>query len=192
MSSAASHEPDSSTLPGAPAVLVATRSPGVLGAVAVAALVGWALNLLGGLRFPANAPVEWVYNAVLGLDFIAVAIACGIGCLLSISPRPVAQARVMPWAALVLALVAVVAWATTASGLFATATGGRGMYADDTWGVLLVQVPWVLGAVFGAYGYRRPPRPGHNLAALIAIGLWGLVAVGVVASALLYAAGLTD
>lgn len=170
-----------------------SRSLWVLASVAVAAIVGWIVNMVAGFQFPQNAPVEWVYNAGISLDLIGVAIATGIGALLTIRPHPVRKARVFPWLGLGFGVVAVVAWAISSGGMWDTLLfGGRGRYMIDVGGAFYLGALWSLGAIFSAYGYRKPARPWHNAAAIAGIALWAIVLVGVATSAVLYALDLTD
>ena len=179
-----------------PLVLIvdpAIRNVWVLAGVAVAAIVGWIVNMVAGFGFPPNAPVEWIDNAGISLDLIAVAIATGIGALLSIHPRPVRKARVFPWLGLGFGVVAVIGWAVSSAGLWETLfLGGRGRYMQDIAGAFALGIPWTLGAIFSAYGYRTPAYRWHNAAAIAGIVLWAIVLVGVLLSAVLYAADLTD
>jgi hypothetical protein len=123
------------------------------------ALVGIVLNVLGGAGFPSNAPVEWIMNAGITIDLVAVLIA----------------------------------WALASQGLWDTLlTGGRGRYMYDTAGAFYLGIPWALGAIFSAYGVRGRTRPHLNAVAFTGIGLWAITLLGVLASALLYAADLTD
>jgi hypothetical protein len=169
------------------------RSIWVLAGVAAAAIVGWIVNMVAGFGFPQNAPVEWVYNAGISLDLIGVAIATGIGALLTIRPRPVRMARVFPWLGLGFGVIALVGWAISSGGLWDTLLfGGRGRYMIDVGGAFYLGAVWSLGAIFSAYGFRRPSYRWHNAAAIAGIVLWALVLVGVLLSAVLYAADLTD
>ena len=171
----------------------AIRSVWVLAGVAVVAIVGWIVNMVAGFGFPQNAPVEWIYNAGISLDLIGVAIASGVGALLSIRPRPVRKARVFPWLGLGFGVVAVIGWAVASEGLWETLLlGGRGRYMEDTAGAFALGAVWSLGAIFSAYGYRTPARRWHNAAAIAGIVLWAVVLIGVLLSAVLYAADLTD
>lgn len=171
----------------------AHRSVWVLAGVAAAAIVGWVVNMIAGFGFPQNAPVEWVYNAGISLDLIGVAIATGIGALLSIRPHPVRKARVFPWLGLGFGVVAVIGWAVASGGLWDTLLfGSRGRYMEDTAGAFFLGAVWSLGAIFSAYGFRRPAHRGHNAAAIVGIVLWAVVLVGVLLSAVLYAVDLTD
>lgn len=171
----------------------ALASPWGHAVVAGLAIVGIVLNVIGGAGFPAAAPVEWVMNAGITIDLVAVAIACGIGFGVSLRARAVRPARVFPWLGLGFAALVLVFWAATAAGLFETVfLDGRGRYMNDVAAPFYAGAPWVLGAVFSAYGVRRRTTPLLNAAAWTGIGLWAIVLVGALASALLYAADLTD
>ncbi len=172
---------------------IATPSPWGHAVAAGLALLGIVLNVVGGAGFPPAAPVEWLMNAGLTIDLVAVLIACGIGFAVTLRSRPVRPALVFPWLGLGLSAAALVAWAVSAGGLVETLfLGGRGRYMDDVAGAFLLGVPWTLGAIFSAYGLRRGTKPYLNAASWAGIGLWAVVLAGVLASALLYAADLTD
>ncbi|QNO36805.1 hypothetical protein H4J02_09965 [Protaetiibacter sp. SSC-01] len=172
---------------------IATPSPWGHAVVAALALVGIVLNVIGGAGFPAAAPVEWLMNAGLTIDLVAVLIACGIGVGVTLRARPVRPALVFPWLGLGLSAVALLAWAVGAVGLYETLFfGGRGRYMEDVGGAFLAGIPWALGAIFSAYGIRRGTQRRLNVAAWVGIAMWAIVLVGVLASALLYAADLTD
>jgi len=161
--------------------------------VAALAVVGLTLNVIGGAGFPSNAPVEWVMNAGITIDIVAVALACGIGIGVSARMRPARPSRVFPWLGLAFAAVALVIWAVMSGGMWETLLGlGRGRYMDDTSGAFVAGIGWALGGIFSAYGLRRRQPAQLNAAAWAGIALWAVVLVGVVASALLYAADLTD
>jgi len=171
----------------------AALTPSAHVVVAGLAVVGLVLNVLGGAGFPSNAPVEWIMNAGLTIDIVAVALACGIGAGVSTRMRPARPSRVLPWLGLGFGVVAVVAWAVTSGGMWESLLGlGRGRYMDDTGGVFTVGIGWVLGGAFSAYGVRRRQAGHLNAAAWCGVAMWAIVLVGVVASALLYAADLTD
>jgi hypothetical protein len=157
------------------------------------ALVGIVLNVLGGAGFPSNAPVEWIMNAGITIDLVAVFIACAIGFGITLRRRPARPSLVFPWLGLGLTAVALIAWALASQGLWDTLlTGGRGRYMYDTAGAFYLGIPWALGAIFSAYGVRGRTRPHLNAVAFTGIGLWAITLLGVLASALLYAADLTD
>ncbi|MGN6274134.1 MAG: hypothetical protein ACTHMQ_13705 [Protaetiibacter sp.] len=171
----------------------ATLSPWGHAVAAALALGGIVLNVIGGAGFPSNAPVEWIMNAGLTIDLVAVFIACAIGFGVSVRMRPARPSLVFPWLGLGFAALALVAWALASQGLWETLLAdGRGRYMNDTAGAFYLGVPWTLGAIFSAYGVRGRSRPHLNAVAFTGIGLWAIVLIGVLASALLYAADLTD
>lgn len=157
------------------------------------AVVGIVVNVSGGANFPSNAPVEWIMNAGITIDLVAVAIACGIGVRVARGRRLARPARVFPWLGLGLGIVAVVTWAVSSSGLWETLfLGGRGRYMNDVAGAFLFGIAWALGAIFSAYGVRGNTRPHLNVVSAFGIVLWAVVLVGVLASAVLYGLDLTD
>lgn len=171
----------------------AVQSPWGHLVVLVLAVVGIVVNVIGGAGFPANAPVEWIMNAGLTIDLVAVALACGIGLLVTKRRRLTRPSHVFPWVGLGLSAVALGAWAVVSQGLWATLFfEGRGHYGTDTMGAFLFGIPWALGAIFSAYGVRANTKPYLNAAAIVGIVLWAVVLLGVLTSALLYAADLTD
>ncbi len=162
----------------------------VVGGVAVAGLV---LNFLGLANFPGNAPVEMVMAFGIGIDLIATIVVAVVGLVIALV-RPMSRAsRVFPWLGLGFAAVALIAWAVAAGGLFETLfAGGRGRYMNDTGGLFLFGIPWVLGAAFSAFGLRYPSTPARTLASAGGIVLWAIVVAGAVASSVLYGMDLTD
>jgi hypothetical protein len=171
----------------------ATLSPWGHGVAAGLAAVGIVLNVIGGAGFPSNAPIEWIMNAGITIDLVAVFIACAIGFGISLRMRPARPSLVFPWLGLGLAALALVFWALASQGLWDTLLNdGRGRYMNDTAGAFYLGVPWTLGAIFSAYGVRGRTKPHLNAVAFTGIGLWAIVLLGVLASALLYAADLTD
>ncbi len=157
------------------------------------ALVGIVVNVVAGAGFPSNAPVEWIMNAGLTIDLVAVFIACLIGFIVSLRRRPARPAIVFPWLSAAVALLSLVIWAFASQGLWETLLlGGRGRYMNDTGGAFVAGIPWAIGAIFGAYGLRARTKPHLNALSWAAIGLWAIVLLGVLASAVLYAMDLTD
>lgn len=188
-SSASSANPYAPSTP----VSIATPSPWGHAVVAGLALVGIVLNVIGGAGFPAAAPVEWLMNAGITIDLVAVLIACGIGFGVTLRARPVRPSLVFPWLGFGFSVVAFAAWAVSAVGLYETLFfDGRGRYMNDVGGVFLLGLPWTLGAIFSAYGLRRGTRAPLIAASWVGIALWAISLAGVLASALLYAADLTD
>lgn len=162
-------------------------------AVLVLALLGLVVNVIAGANFPSNAPIEWIMNAGLTIDLVAVVIACGIGVSISRRRTLARPARSFPWWGLGFGLLALVAWLAASAGLWETVfLGGRGRYMDDVGGAFLTGILWSLGAIFSAYGVRKRASWTLNLVAVIGIVLWLIVLLGVLASAVLYAVDLTD
>ncbi len=178
--------------PPADTARTAIASPWGHAVVALLALVAIVINVAGGAGFPAAAPVEWFMNAGLTIDLVAVLIACGIGFRVSLRARPVRPTRVFPWLALGFSFFAFLAWLVFADGLLATLTGGRGRYMEDVAGAFLLGPLWTLGAIFAAYSLRRRGKASLTAVSWASIALWVIVLAGVLASALLYAADLTD
>jgi len=178
----------------APNVLATTqRTPWGHLAVIVLSAAGLALNIVGGLGFPEAAPIEDAMNVGISIDLAALVIVCGTGLIHSLQEPWARPARVFPWLGLGLSLVAFVAWMVNAGGLFETLfANGRGRYMLDTVGPFYFGIPWVLGATFSAYGLRRGGSGWRNAASIAGLALWAIVLVGAVASALVYAADLTD
>jgi len=179
--------------PGYDPFRTALPSPWGHAVAAGLALMGIVLNVIGGAGFPSNAPVEWIMNAGITIDIVAVFLACAIGFGISLRVRPVRPSRVFPWLGLGFSALALLGWASMSAGLWETLFGtGRGRYMDDVFGAFLLGIPWVLGAVFSAYGLRRRTKPVLATASWAGIALWAVVLLGVLSSALLYAADLTD
>lgn len=183
---------------GAPGVApdplaTALLSPWGHTAALVLALIGILLNVVGGAGFPGNAPVEWIMNAGITIDLVAVALACGIGLLTALKRRPARPSFVFPWLGLGFSVLALLAWASSSGGLWETLfLDGRGRYMNDIGGAFVFGIPWTLGAIFSAYSVRGNTKMYLNVAAYVGIALWAITLAGVIASALLYGARLTD
>lgn len=157
------------------------------------ALVGLVLNIAGSAQFPSNAPMEQAMSFGISIDLIAVIVACTVGFWLSLARPAARSARVFPWIGLAFSAIVFVLYAVTAGGLYDTLFfGGRGRYMNDVAVPFMLGIPWVLGAVFSAYGLRAGGKPRMNIPAIIGLALWAILLAGVVASALLYGADLTD
>lgn len=179
--------------PEASAPPAARRVPWGFAVVGGVALVGIVLNFIGLARFPGNAPVEMVMAFGIGIDLLAAIVVAVVGLVIALVRPMSGPSRVFPWLGLGFAAVALIAWAVAAGGLFETLlAGGRGRYMNDTGGVFLFGIPWVLGAAFSVFGLRHPSTPARMLASVGGIVLWAIVVAGAVASSVLYGMGLTD
>lgn len=169
------------------------RTPWGHAAVVVLASAGLVLNIIGGSGFPESAPIEDAMNAGISIDLGAAIVACGVGLVVALMAPRARPTVVFPWLGLGFSVIAFVAWVLNADGLFGTLFAGeRGRYMFDTFGPFYFGIPWVLGAVFSAYGLRRRDSARGNAAAIAGLVIWAIMLVGAVASALLYGADLTD
>lgn len=158
--------------------------------ISTAALIA---NLVAGIGFPSNAPAEWLVNAGIGLALFATMVVSGVGLAVSLRRGLVRPNRVLPWLAFGFGLVSTVVWLAYSTGLWATLAGtGRGAYVADVGGAFLTIPLWSIAPMFAGFALRRRgPALGTTLS-WAAIVLWVVLVAGVVASALLYSAGLTD
>lgn len=177
----------------APAVApIAFRTPWGHIAVILLAAAGLVLNIIGGNASMAG-PVEEIMYFGISVDLAAVILVCGIGLVVSLRAPRATRSSVFPLLGLGFSLIAAIAWAVNADGLFDTLfSDGRGRYMYDTVGPFYSGIAWVLGAVFSAYGLRRRGLAWANTAAVLGILLWTIVLAGAIASGLLYGADLTD
>src|SRR5690606_34115155 len=124
--------------------------------VGTAAVVGLIANTVGLVGFPSNAPIEMLYALGINVDLIAIAVASGIGAVLSRRGYPLRASTPITTLAVVFAAITAVLWviAGGVSSLIGLSIGsGRYMYA--TGGLFLAGALWVLAIVFGSHGYRR-------------------------------------
>ena len=170
-----------------------TRSPVLLLAVAIAAVVGLLANTVGLVGFPGNAPVEQVYALGLNVDFLAIAIVSGIGAYLSRRGYPLRPATALTTIAVSFAAAAAVIWvlAGGAGSIVGLALGsGRYMYASG--GLFFGGALWVLAVIFASHGYRRGGTRRNNVLAIVALSVVGGLALFAVVSSVIYGLGLTD
>lgn len=179
---------------GTTPVGASTRSPALLLGVAIAAVVGLVVNSIGLAGFPGNAPVEMLYALGIGVDFVAIAVACGIGAAVSRRGYPLRAQTPLAVVAVVLAGVAVVVWVWFGGvgSVVELVPPDRGRYMFAAGGLFYAGAPWVLAVVFGAHAFRRRGTPRNNLLAVVALGSAGLLAAYAVASSVIYGMGLTD
>ena len=176
----------------APAGIAYSRSPLVMVAVAVVLLIAGIGNFVLSFGFPQNAPVEWVLNVGTSSTLVMGAIALGIIALatsrVTSTPKPFVTRDGLAFTGLILTGAAFVMWLLLGGGGFimhvVTGEGLRYMY--DVNGIFWAGIPWVLGIIFGAIGYRQGAGRG-NLFALLAVGVGLLLIVPTLASAVIYA-----
>jgi hypothetical protein len=181
----------------------AWHSRALLLALTGVALVGLVLTWIGGQGFPYNAPVEQLYCFGLVVDLFATAIAAGILAIVEFTrrgnpdraSRPT-DTRISVFAILAIALSALAAIAWAAGGgieqLVLLLQGVRTRYMYATGSLFLAGIPWALGMVFGAWGFRPGGHRITNVLALVAVGLGVLLIIPTATAALVYGAGLSD
>jgi hypothetical protein len=172
-------------------------------AVAALAVAAAVLTTVGGQGFPYNAPIEQLYCFGLTFDLVGTAIALGALTVVEFMRRANTARRdiavntrpsVFAIIALALSVFALVAW-TIGGGLFELIDlieGVRTRYMNHTFGLFIAGIPWGLGMVFGAWGFRPGGHRTTNVLALVAILLGLLLAAATTAAALVYGAGLSD
>ena len=191
-------------VPGPPPVYaVAWHSRALLIGVAGAALVMLILTIVGSANFPSNAPVEQIQAFGMIVDLIAVVVV--VGALLIVefvrrgnaarATRPVnVRPSVFAIIALVLSAIALATFLTTGAGeqIGYLIQGIRGRYMYWTGGLFVVGIPWALGGIFGAWGFRPRANTATNILAAIAIGIWLLLAALSTTAAIIYGLDLSD
>jgi len=172
----------------------ATRSPGLLLGVAIAAVVGLIANGIGLAGFPGNAPVEMLYALGIGVDLIAIAVTCGIGAYLARRGYPLRSKSAFAIVSVVLAGVALLAWIWFGGigSILELIPPDRGRYMYASGGLFIAGAPWVLAVIFGAHAYRRRGTTSNNVLALVGFAVPALLAVYAIVSSVIYGMGLTD
>ena len=166
-------------------------------AVATTAFFAAVVNMLSTARFPANAPVEWIYAAGITIDLLVITLVLLIRAIvhskrLPAVPRPPKASRTAIVGA-VLAFTGLLVAVYSAIAYFGTLLGGeRPQYMTATGGVFFYAAPWVLGVIFGVITYRRG---GGKLNTALSVGsmVCGLVVVVLaVTASILYGMDITD
>jgi hypothetical protein len=191
-------------VPGPPPVYaVAWHSRALLIGVAGAALLMLILTIVGSANFPSNAPVEQIQAFGMIVDLIAVIAVVGALLIVEFVRRGNAARATLPVnvrpsmfaiIALVLSAIALVAFLTTGAGeqIGYLIQGIRGRYMYWTGGLFVVGIPWALGGIFGAWGFRPRANTATNILAAIAIAIWLLLAALSTTAAIIYGLDLSD
>ncbi|HEY4151912.1 MAG TPA: hypothetical protein VGM38_01185 [Pseudolysinimonas sp.] len=171
------------------------RSLALLGTTAGLFALGLILEIWGGANFPENAPVEQFYCALVVLDIAAGFVAATTGALIASRDRhPQKRSTVVTIVGLILVVIALGGWIWL-SGVgivLRIPTGARGRYMYDVAGAVAFGIPWIVGTMLCAYGYRRGGSRANAIRGLLGTVV-GLALLGAtVASAVLYGLGLTD
>ena len=171
------------------------RSLALLGTTAALFAIGLILELWGGLNFPSNAPIEQIYCAGLVLDIAGGFAVATTGAIIAARHRfPLKRSTVSTIVGIILVGAALTAWiALSGIGIvLRIPTGDRGRYMDDVLGLVVAGIPWIVGTMLCAYGYRRGGSRGNAIRGLVGTVVGLLLLGGTVASAVLYGLGLTD
>ncbi|MEP6842668.1 MAG: hypothetical protein ABJA11_04045 [Pseudolysinimonas sp.] len=171
------------------------RSLALLGTTAVLFAIALILEIWGGVNFPGNAPVEQIYCAAVVLDIAAGFVVATTGAIIAARHRyPLKRSSVATIVGLALVGIALAGWIWLSGvGIVVRLpTGDRARYMFDAAGAVYFGIPWIVGTMLCAFGYRRGGSRGNALRGLLGtiIGLALLAAT--VTSAILYGLGLTD
>lgn len=182
---------------------VVWRSRAALIATGGLAIVAGILTIIGGLNFPSGAPVEQIYCFGLIVDLAAVAIAVGAISAVEFTRRGIpgradvpVNTRLSVFAIVAVALSAVAAFAWAGGGgieqLGYLVSGIRPRYMYATGALFIAGIPWALGAVFGALGFRPGGNRVTNVLALVALAIWAVLAIITTVHAVVYGLDLSD
>ncbi|HEY4225467.1 MAG TPA: hypothetical protein VGM70_06605 [Pseudolysinimonas sp.] len=182
--------------PAAPASGVGpARSVALLGTTAVLFAVGLIAQWWGLADFPSNAPVEQIYAILIELDIVAGFLVATTGAIIASQRRvPLKGSSVTTIVGPVLVAVALGLWIGFSGVGIAlrVPTGERGRYMYDVLGTLLGGIPWIVGTMMSAYGYRRRGSRGNAIRGLLGTIVGLLLLAVTVTSAVIYGLGLTD
>jgi hypothetical protein len=171
------------------------RSLALLGTTALLFAIGLILEIWGGANFPSNAPVEQIYCAGIVLDIAAGFAVATTGAIIASRHRyPVKGSSVVTIVGLILVGIALGGWVWL-SGIgivLRLPTGERGRYMYDAAGALVFGIPWIVGTMLCAFGYRRGGSRGNAIRGLLGTVVGLLLLGATVTSAVLYGLGLTD
>ena len=171
------------------------RSVALLGTTAALFAIGLIFEIWGGLNFPQSAPVEDAYCALIVFDIGVGFLIATIGALIAARDRhPLRRSSAATVAGVILVGIAFAGWIWL-SGIgivLRLPTGERGRYMYDVAGAVYFGIPWIVGTMLCAYGYRRGGSRRNAILGLLGT-IIGLALLGAtVTSAVLYGLGLTD
>lgn len=181
---------------------VVWHSPLVLLGAFVASALAIVLLIVAMVSFPStDAAATAVVGAVfLIIDLLAMAITTGVMLLVERARRRIPARLAAPTSTRV-SVIAILALlfslVITAAFLFSGAiselsrmSGGlRAQYLNLVLSHVIVGVPWVLGVVFGAWGYRPGGHRVTNVLALVALALGVLLMVPIIVATFGVASG---
>jgi hypothetical protein len=167
----------------------------LLGTTAALFAVGLILEVWGGANFPGAAPVEQIYCALVVLDIAAGFLTATTGAIIAGRRRfplkPSSAATIVGLALVGVALGGWI-WLSGIGIVMRLPTGERGRYMYDAAGAVYFGIPWIVGTMLCAYGYRRGGTRGNTIRGLLGTVIGLLLLGATVTSAVLYGLGLTD
>ncbi|MEO6114904.1 MAG: hypothetical protein ABIP33_00840, partial [Pseudolysinimonas sp.] len=168
------------------------RSLALLGTTAVLFAIALILEIWGGVNFPENAPVEQFYCAAVVLDIAAGFVIATTGAIIATRHRyPLKRSSVATIVGLILVAVALGGWIWL-SGIgivLRLPTGDRARYMYDAAGAVYFGIPWIVGTMLCAYGYRRGGSRRNAIRGLVGVVVGLALLAATVISAVLYGLG---
>ena len=171
------------------------RSLALLGTTAALFAIGLILEIWGGLNFPDNAPVEQFYCAAVVLDIALGFVAATTGAIIAANDRhPLKRSSVATVVGVILVGIALGGWIWL-SGIgivLRLPTDQPARYMYDAAGAVFFGLPWIVGTMLCAYGYRRGGSRANGVLAMLGTVIGLALLAATVTSAVLYGLGLTD
>lgn len=171
------------------------RSLALLGTTASLFAIGLIFEIWGGANFPESAPVEQIYCGLVVLDIAAGFVTATTGAIIaSRERRPLRGSSILTIVGVILVGVALAGW-IWASGIgivLRLPTGERGRYMYDAAGAVFFGIPWIVGTMLCAFGYRRGGSRANAIRGLLGVVIGLALLAATVAAAVLYGLGLTD
>ena len=171
------------------------RSLALLGTTAALFAIGLIFEIWGGLNFPDNAPVEQFYCAAVVLDIAFGFVAATTGAIIAAKDRrPLKPSSVATIVGVILVGIALGGWIWL-SGIgivLRLPTGEPARYMYDAAGAVFFGIPWIVGTMLCAFGYRRGGSRVNAVLAMLGTVIGLALLAATVASAVLYGLGLTD
>lgn len=169
------------------------RSPTVFLVLGIIAILGLIGNIVGGLNFPPNAPVEQIECFGFVVDGLALVILAVIGLLVARQLLPVrSSSRLAPigmaLAGIALALCVIFAVVPSVIDL---SQGYSLHYSTEIDPAFLLAAVWITGIAFCSFAYRVGGTASNNLFALLGLGFGVAVYVLATASSVIYGLGLS-
>lgn len=173
----------------------AFRSRGLLGTTATLFAIGLILEIWGGINFPVNAPVEQIFCALIVFDIGIGFVIATTGAIIAARDRhPLRGSSVLTIVGVILVGIALGGWIWL-SGIGIVErlpTGARGRYMYDAAGAVFFGIPWIVGTMLCAFGYRSGGSRANTVRGLLGAVIGLALLAATVTSVVLYGLGLTD